>query len=191
MNRLLTALAISTLTAPAVAQEPPRAIGSWVVAGTMDAMTDERSAGAVNTNRSVGDRNDPAVLIVSCPIGSAIAVSLRTEGFWPGRDQVSVTYRIDQKPAVRGMWSISPISGQMVHVNNDRALLAGLRQGAVVRFRVDTIDGTHEAAFELDGAGEVIPAMEKLCGSLGERRRQKAQVPKGSPSTAGSAKRID
>jgi hypothetical protein len=179
----------SCLLSPALAQEPlSRTIGSWEIIATTDNMTDEKSVGAVNANRAIDGRDDPTALMISCPYSQSLSVSLRTDGYWPTNEyHMGVTYRVDGKPAVRELWLTSPINPHRVQFNNPRALLAALRQGSRVRFRISPLYGEHEGAFDLAGTGEMIAAMEKLCAATWSSGRkepgQKAQVPKRIPGS--------
>jgi hypothetical protein len=134
----------------------------WSVSTFKDAMTDKVRTQAQTTNLQVKDRNEPFMLTVFC-LDHALRVSLRTNGLWFSTMNylISISARVDDSRATRSQWYLMQ-NGKSADIPS-RPLVASLRSGSAVRFRVETSGDSYDAVFGLKGAATAIAEVDRAC----------------------------
>ena len=153
----------------------------WLVGEETDSITDETSV--VLRRRAEGPYRDAAdslvlpSLTITCYRGREVLLSLETsetlaEGDGTGPAGTRVTYRIGSDPPVERDWASSPPAYRDAYLDRHegslllaRALADGDLGAVLFRYRVVPEGGTRTVRFDLGGLAELLPRLERACGS--------------------------
>lgn len=153
----------------------------WLVGEETDPITDETSV--VLRRRAEGPHGDAAdslalpSLTITCYRGREVLLSLETsetlaEGDGSGPARTRVTYRIGSDPPVERDWASSPPAYRDAYLDRHegslllaRALADGDPGAVLFRYGVVPEGGTRTVRFDLEGLAELLPRLERACGS--------------------------
>lgn len=104
-----------------------------------------------------------AFLIIRCK-DNRTEVIFGTDEFFGTMDDVAISYRIDDKPAVSTSWSVST-NGKAVFAPQAVAFAKSLAAGQSIFVRIDGNYGAKvEAKFPLIGLSDHLPKVSSACG---------------------------
>ena len=153
----------------------------WLVGEETDPITDETSV--VLRRRAEGPSRDAAdslalpSLTITCYRGREVLLSLETsealaEGDGAGPAGTRVTYRIGPDPPVERDWASSPPAYRDAYLDRHegslplaRALADGDPGAVLFRYRTVPDGGIRTVRFDLEGLAELLPRLERACGS--------------------------
>ena len=143
---------------------PPPSQPSWIVSETTSPVDYVPQVTAVLAPETAAE-DGPSAFSIRCRAGRA-QLLLSTHGSWPAirADELRITYRLDDTPAVQQRWAASP-SGSAAYFTGDVGrFLASLPATARLSLRVTHGRGTsREAVFHLQGLEDVKQKLAAAC----------------------------
>ena len=124
---------------------------SWIVSETMSPLDYSPMITATTSSQPVA-KDAPAIFIIRCR-GQRTDLLVSTEGSWHASqaNQLQVDLRVNDQPAVRMQWSVSPDVRTAIFKDDTVRFLRSLPDRGRIVVSVSDWQGAHEASFQLAG----------------------------------------